>query len=312
MHVAIGICTLVLGGVTLPSDTAATPGPGVPIFQQPRMELGPDTGGSWDDSTRTPAPVPPGDVELPPRYGPSPGGYGQPPGGYRPAPQGPRPTPPQGGGRATTREPRAVPFAPTDPDAASESFPWGPPTANAPLDLRGLGQQESGGGRPTLPAGRQMPSGRRSGFSGGRGPASGAYSRPSARRPAYQRYTSLAPRGSATSDSITSHRAVLARQAAVTKPFSDYTPGSGLSPYLELFRLDTITGADNYNTLVRPLLNQQMMNRQVGSQIRGLQNTTRSQGAAIQNLGRENRFLKGISTPQYYMNFGDYYPSVGR
>ena len=77
---------------------------------------------------------------------------------------------------------------------------------------------------------------------------------------------------------------------------------------MELFRRDTSVSADNYNTLVRPRLKQQNMNRQIGTAVRGLQGATRQHGAAIQNIGRQT----GLASPQYYMNYGGYYPSMGK
>lgn len=106
--------------------------------------------------------------------------------------------------------------------------------------------------------------------------------------------------------------AVHAPQSMVNKPFSGYAIDSGVSPYMELFRRDSLSSVDNYNAYVKPRLQQRSTVQQFNGQIRGLQNNSRRQGRALQNLGREAQVLQGVSTPQYYMNTGNYYPGLGR
>ena len=54
---------------------------------------------------------------------------------------------------------------------------------------------------------------------------------------------------------------------ALHKPFSGYSPAPTTSPYLNLFREDFAGNSDlNYNTLVRPQLQQQAFNQQVQRQ----------------------------------------------
>ena len=77
---------------------------------------------------------------------------------------------------------------------------------------------------------------------------------------------------------------------------------------MELFRREPSVSADNYNALVRPLLEQQRANQRVGSAVRGLQGTARRQGAAIRNLGQQT----GVAAPGHYMNYGGYYPGLAR
>ena len=56
------------------------------------------------------------------------------------------------------------------------------------------------------------------------------------------------------------------------KPFSQYRAAPAVSPYMNLFRDDTNFGrVDNYNTLVRPMVEQRNANLQVGGAIHGLQ-----------------------------------------
>ncbi len=96
------------------------------------------------------------------------------------------------------------------------------------------------------------------------------------------------------------------------KPHSNYQPGaSGVSPWLNLFRRDTID-IDNYNTLVRPEFDQRKQNRQVRGDISGLQRNSRLQGMSLQQMNQQNRTLQGVGTPQFYMNYGNYYPYQGQ
>ena len=95
------------------------------------------------------------------------------------------------------------------------------------------------------------------------------------------------------------------------KAFSGYRTPSGVSPYMNLFRTQT-GGVDNYTTLVRPELEQRFLNRQLGNDIRGLQNYSRTQGQTLQQLNRDARTLQGIATPQYYQNYGNYYQGYGQ
>ncbi len=95
------------------------------------------------------------------------------------------------------------------------------------------------------------------------------------------------------------------------KAFSGYRTPSGVSPYMNLFR-PTTGGVDNYTTLVRPELEQRFLNRQLGNDIRGLQNSTRTQGMNLQQLNKDSRTLQGVGTPQYYQNYGNYYQGYGQ
>jgi len=100
-------------------------------------------------------------------------------------------------------------------------------------------------------------------------------------------------------------------QPNIEKPFSGYRQASGISPYMNLFRNGTDNGTvDNYTTLVRPQLDQRYLNQQYGRDIRGLQTDARLQGSSIQQIN-QSRQLQGISTPQFYMNYGSYYSFPG-
>ncbi len=92
------------------------------------------------------------------------------------------------------------------------------------------------------------------------------------------------------------------------KPFSAYTPSPTTSPYLNLFRED-LSGNDdvNYNTLVRPQLQQQQFNEQVQRSAidfnRQLQ--TLSARADFDVQGAKDQFPTGHQTVYSYT--GHYY-----
>ncbi|MFZ5829981.1 MAG: hypothetical protein ACOY3P_07825 [Planctomycetota bacterium] len=102
----------------------------------------------------------------------------------------------------------------------------------------------------------------------------------------------------------------------MSKPFSGYSPSPSVSPYLNLYRRDVGAGVDNYNTLVRPLIEQRQQNQLFGGEIRGLQSTQQLQNSALQRLGKTGvgQFQQGRATnaPEFYMNYGPYYPSFSR
>ena len=102
-----------------------------------------------------------------------------------------------------------------------------------------------------------------------------------------------------------------APQAAPAKAFADARPySSGVSPYMNLFRNDTAGGTiDNYSTYVRPALDQRSMNQQFNVDLYGLERNQRIQNAALQQLGRTYSCApQSIGTPQFYGNYGNYYP----
>jgi len=101
-------------------------------------------------------------------------------------------------------------------------------------------------------------------------------------------------------------------QPSTEKAFAGFRPTSGVSPYMNLFRTGNDNGTiNNYTTLVRPALEQRSLNQQFGHDIRGLQNDTRMQGSNLQQLN-QTRQLQGVGTPQFYMNYGNYYSFPGQ
>jgi hypothetical protein len=94
-----------------------------------------------------------------------------------------------------------------------------------------------------------------------------------------------------------------------SKPFSSYSPAPTVSPYLNLFRQDLSGNSDfNYQTLVKPMLQQQQFNQQ--SQRQAYEMARRVQSIAAQGhynmQGSKDQFPTGHQTAfQYY---GRYYP----
>jgi hypothetical protein len=278
MNIAIGVWTLVLGGVLIPGTDSFVAGPGMATRQEATMESGVPGGGLISPR-----------LEAPPA-GQGPGGIGR----WRSAPVPYRETTQDY--RRSAFQDSLIPFAPTDPSAASSAYPWGPPTAGSPPEEQFSLQPPLTGGPPTGPSGSQV--------SGSPG-----YGRPSATRPAYRGYS---PYSSYASQMARIPASGLARGAAYpsaasgSKPYDDYRRPPSVSPYMQLGRTDSWYGdIDNYNQYVKPGLEQLNANQQVRSQIRGLQNSVRT-------LGRQTQSLRGIVIPQYYMNYGGYYPGFGR
>jgi hypothetical protein len=99
--------------------------------------------------------------------------------------------------------------------------------------------------------------------------------------------------------------------SAAPKPFNSYSPAPTVSPYLNLFREDIEGGGDfNYNTLVRPQLQQQQFNQQVQRQ--GLELERRLQSFAAQSdfnpQGSTSQLPTGHQTVFRY--YGRYYPRM--
>jgi hypothetical protein len=99
--------------------------------------------------------------------------------------------------------------------------------------------------------------------------------------------------------------------SAANKPFSNYTPPPTVSPYLNLFREERDGSSDfNYQTLVRPLLQQQQFNQQVERQAIDL-------ARRMQSMAAQSDFNPEGSTTQFptghqsvFMYYGHYYPTA--
>ena len=99
----------------------------------------------------------------------------------------------------------------------------------------------------------------------------------------------------------------------VSKPFASVTARPTISPYLNLFREDFGEAGDlNYQTLVRPQLQQDQFNSQVVRQAQAINQRLSSISArnAYNTRGSENMMPTGHSaTFQYYSRF---YPQKGQ
>jgi hypothetical protein len=94
------------------------------------------------------------------------------------------------------------------------------------------------------------------------------------------------------------------------KPFSTFSPSPTTSPYLNLFREDFAGESDlNYNTLVKPQIQQQQFNQQVQRQGQDL--ARRMQSMAAQSdfnpQGDKNQFPTGHQTVFGY--YGHFHPN---
>jgi hypothetical protein len=102
-------------------------------------------------------------------------------------------------------------------------------------------------------------------------------------------------------------RISLQPSGSAAKPFANFSPAPTTSPYLNLFREDFGGNSDlNYNTLVRPQLQQQAFNQQVQRQ--GQEMARRMQSMAAQSdfnpQGDKNQFPTGHQTVfGYYSHF---------
>jgi hypothetical protein len=95
------------------------------------------------------------------------------------------------------------------------------------------------------------------------------------------------------------------------KPFAGHTPSPTISPYLNLFRDDLDGSSDfNYQTLVRPMLQQQQFNQQIERQ--AMEMARRMQSMAAQSdynpQGSTTQFPTGHQS--VFMYYGHYYPSA--
>lgn len=105
------------------------------------------------------------------------------------------------------------------------------------------------------------------------------------------------------------------RSQKAQKPFKNVTSRPTVSPYLNLFNEGFSDGADNYNTLVRPQINQQRTNNQFRRQNEQLRRQEQAVNSRFQALsarpaftptGNQNILTTGHRT--FYNNTSHYYP----
>jgi hypothetical protein len=94
------------------------------------------------------------------------------------------------------------------------------------------------------------------------------------------------------------------------KAFSSWRQSSPISPYLLLFQRGG-QGIDNYASFVRPQVEQRFLNQQFNRDIYGLERNTRGQQSMLQQLNQQTRALQNVATPQFYMNYQNFYQGQG-
>ena len=243
------------------------------------------------------------------------------------APLGPEPAP--GSQRRST-----MPAAPTYmPNPFGDSPLSMPPTQYGPLPPTGFGGYEGPLSFDRQPSRSATGSGLGIGLGAGGAPSPfgpfmnaptltpSASAGAAAVDPALGRYASFAvpqstgalgPRG----------RPPSAPASVGSKPFGNYTPAPTISPYMNLYR-EGVTGIDNYNALVRPVIEQQQRNQRTQRELSRLQQSTRAQSSNLQRLNqRTNPYQRAVPSygsggqqgqrPAGYMNYHQYYPGFGR
>ncbi len=99
------------------------------------------------------------------------------------------------------------------------------------------------------------------------------------------------------------------------KPFANYVRPSPISPYMNLFRTDTAGGTiDNYSTLVKPLLQQQRMNRTVArnrGRLNAMEPSLLRNERNLERISRQTQVLQGrlptTGVSSRFMNYGRYF-----
>ncbi|MEE8450698.1 MAG: hypothetical protein V3R99_02255 [Thermoguttaceae bacterium] len=216
------------------------------------------------------------------------------------------------GGRSSAGLQPRIPYAPTDPNAGQAVYPMGSPTSqlnpsaggfnNPLLDYPSLWRT------PTTPPGGP----RRNALPPIRPFGSSTLGNPLT----VQDFRGYSPYSRQPTAGFRRPAAVIGGGGygtSIKKPYSDYRRGgSGISPYMNLFRNDTDFGrVDNYSTLVRPRVEQINASRQAAGQIRGLQNSSRIQGSTIQRIGTQTGTVPR-TTGQFFNNTQQFFPRGGR
>lgn len=223
------------------------------------------------------------------------------------------PTDEEEAGLPEEAQPPAVsPTAPTMPFTSPRARPTRRQPGRPAATPSGQARNQSGGtaGMPSAPTdtsdyGRDLSP---IGMSGAPTVGPGAYGSPHPVAPTGQAIAAR-PLSRNLLDQSRGARAGLGNAASAMpdKAFAGYRSPSGVSPYMNLFRSGG-EYADNYTSLVRPQVEQRFLNQQFNRDLRGLEGTSRMQNVDLQQLYRANQTLQGVGTPQYYMNYGTYYP----
>jgi hypothetical protein len=233
--------------------------------------------------------------------------YGQGGRGVQPvSPERMMPTAPTDFGNRQGDDSAALPFmSPTDQPGALRGSPTGnfsdQPNAGNPF-----GQQPDMG-LPGMPRRYSQPttSSRRPSYGSRRTSRYGRRQSPRSYAEHRIQQTQFSPMGSIGFEAGgSSSRGV---SGSGSKPFTDYSQRPAVSPYMNMFRGGGVEASGNYNSYVKPRLNQGQKNSMVGGQIRSLQSSSRYQGSALQSLGSQTRTLQGRGTHSYFMNRQGYF-----
>ena len=136
--------------------------------------------------------------------------------------------------------------------------------------------------------------------------------------PKYGRYAAYAV-PQATGELDGPRRPTSLPSAAGQKPFSGYEPPPTLSPYMNLYR-DPVGGIDNYNALVRPVIEERRRAQSVQHELNRLRRAASVQGRNINQLERRtNPYQRRAASPNssgqqpaMFMNYNNYYPGFGK
>jgi len=296
MNATLGISVILLSAWVLPEvggSGISTTGPRLDLPMAPT-----------NPSASAPLGQPPA---LPPSSGQSAGGYG---GGYGAAAPGYSAGYPGGamggyggyGGMGGMR-----PMMPSPTQAARQFIPAVPTDPNAELpDIRAAA--------PTAAA--------RRGASRATGAVGYGASRYVPRSPAARLSAGLSPTAEASRGRYNANRAPLnpygeggpergstrGGTAAVNqKPFSGYRPPPAISPYINLFRRDAGDDFDNYNTLVKPFIEQRQFNNRMRQEVQGLDEMSQQQQRALRQMNQRNQVFQGTTDPRYFQDTGNFY-----
>jgi len=214
---------------------------------------------------------------------PSAGGLGTPPPAATPLTTGPAAQPVTPGEKSSARpvlSSAQVPLPSLSSAAWTGPPPWRTPDAPSSAGSPAIGSPSAygatyGAGAGPFGVGGTMPP-FRAPSSGGGVPAA----LPSSFAPPLNPYVST---GASTPSVPVQIAPGLATAPVAQKPFSDYRLPPAISPYMNLYRFNPLTGVDNYNLFVRPILEQEAFNRQTAAQLRSLRAATQAALAGPQS-----------------------------
>jgi hypothetical protein len=112
---------------------------------------------------------------------------------------------------------------------------------------------------------------------------------------------------------IGSSRVGMASPASLSKPFTQISPQPTVSPYMNLFRDDFSGESDlNYQTLVRPMLQQQQFNQQIQQQSTEISRRLQSISAQTNFNPQGSTTQPPTGHPTVFMYYGHFYPQAAQ